>query len=73
MSNQVPEDSVLRRHYEQLQRSPKPTASAKPPKVEAAAPEPAPAAPPPRPAPASPPPSSSDGGGILGWLKRLFG
>ena len=76
----VPTDSVLRRHHEQMQsatessaehaRAPDPAEpAATPPEPPASRPEPAPA---PQPA-ASAPAGSSQGGGFLGWLKRLFG
>ena len=77
----VPTDSVLRRHYEQMQEAarssvaavaaPEPAAPAapEPPAASrpAAAPEPAPSPPP------SAPAAPGQGGGFLGWLKRLFG
>ena len=58
-----PEDSVLRRHWAQLQQ------------MNAAAPRAAatPAKPRPASVSASPPQASAEGGGIMGWLKRLFG
>ena len=71
-----PSDSVLRRHYEQHR-----AAVANPvPSRPTAAPDPAPT----RPAPvagvrretttgARPRPAESTGGGLFGWLKRLFG
>ena len=72
----VPTDSVLRRHYEQMQqaarssggssRAPEPAAPASPRREQ-----PTPAAS--RPAAAPEPAASSQGGGVLGWLKRLFG
>ena len=61
----VPTDSVLRRHYEQMQQAARSSGGS------SRAPEPA--------APASArreqptPAASSQGGGFLGWLKRLFG
>ena len=80
----VPTDSVLRRHHEQMQqaarssagpaRAPEPAEPAStPPEPPASQPEPAPA---PEPAPSRPAPApaaSGQGGGFLGWLKRLFG
>ena len=72
----IPTDSVLRRHYEQMQqaarssigsgRAPEPAAPASPRREQ-----PTPAAS--RPAAAPEPAASSQGGGFLGWLKRLFG
>ena len=81
----VPTDSVLRRHYEQMQqaarsgvgssRTSEPVKPAAPPrepppvaKQPSAAPEPAVGR---RPAPE--PVAARQGGGFLGWLKRLFG
>ena len=62
----VPTDSVLRRHYEQMQQAARSSGGS------SRAPEPAaPAAS--RPAAAPEPAVSSQGGGFLGWLKRLFG
>ena len=92
VARDVPTDSVLRRHHEQMQsatessagparaRAPDPAEpaatppepaepAATPPEPPASRPEPAPA---PQPA-ASAPAGSSQGGGFLGWLKRLFG
>ena len=83
----APTDSVLRRHYEQMQEAARlvPTDSvlrrhyeqmqeaARSSAAAVSAPEPAaPAAPEPAP---SPPASAapSQGGGFFGWLKRLFG
>ena len=65
-----PEDSILRRHYEQARNAPapsRPTPSAGPSPASGPAPSPA--------AASSPAASSSDsgGGGFFGWLKRLFG
>ena len=76
----VPTDSVLRRHHEQMQsatessagsaRAPDPVEpAATPAEPPASQPEPTPA---PRPA-AGAPADSGQGGGFLGWLKRLFG
>ena len=72
----VPTDSVLRRHYEQMQqatrssggssRAPEPAAPASPRREQ-----PTPAVS--RPAATPEPAASSQGGGFLGWLKRLFG
>ena len=78
--SKVPTDSVLRRHHEQMQqaagsnadgdRAEEPTRpAATPPEPPAGRPEPTPA---PRPA-ATAPATSDQGGGFLGWLKRLFG
>ena len=76
----VPTDSVLRRHYEQMQqaaganadgdRAEEPAQPAATPPEPAGRPEPTPA---PQPAAAAAPATSSQGGGFLGWLKRLFG
>ena len=74
----VPTDSVLRRHYEQMEQAARSRVGSGP------AAEPAqPAAPPPetppetpaasRPAPRPEPAAPAEGGGFLGWLKRLFG
>ena len=71
-----PSDSVLRRHYEQQRAA---VANPVPSRPSAAA-DPAPT----RPAPvagvrretttgARPRPAESTGGGLFGWLKRLFG
>ena len=76
----VPTDSVLRRHHEQMQqaarssaepdKAPEPAEPAsKPPEPPASQPEPAPAPQPTSGVPAD----SSQGGGFLGWLRRLFG
>ena len=76
----VPTDSVLRRHYEQMQQAAGSSAdadraeepaqpAATPPEPPASRPEPAPAPQPTAGAPAD----ASRGGGFLGWLKRLFG
>ena len=73
VARSVPTDSVLRRHYEQMEqaarsgagtdRAPGPAEPASPPREPPAATRPAPA----------PPAAASQGGGFLGWLKRLFG
>ena len=66
----VPTDSVLRRHYEQMEQAARSGVGSGP------AAEPAqPAAPPPEtPAASRPaPPAPAEGGGFLGWLKRVFG
>ena len=65
---QPPTDSVLRRHYNQLHASeplrtravPQATSSAPPPRQPSPKPEP-------------PPATRNEGGGLLGWLRRLFG
>ena len=81
----VPTDSVLRRHYEQMQQAAwssvgsdgasepaKPVSPpSEPPAASEAKPAPEPAVRRPTPAPESA--VSSQGGGLLGWLKRLFG
>lgn len=78
-----PTDAVLKRHYAQWQAAlaagavqpaaPKPA----PAPVRAAAPalaaRPAPAPVRPAPAAAAPAPAAASGGGLLGWIKRLFG
>ena len=80
----VPTDSVLRRHHEQMQqaarssagpaRAPKPAEPAStPPEPPASQPEPTPAPEPAASRPAPAPAASGQGGGFLGWLKRLFG
>lgn len=80
-----PTDSVLQRHYAQLQSMNTGAAAVAAPAVPAspavaaarpAAPKPAAAAAPAmaqpvRPAPAAP--QASGGGGLIGWLKRLLG
>ena len=60
---QPPTDSVLRRHYEQLQRIGAGAATSVSPTPE-----------PPRHAsqPPGPGPAAESGGGLFGWLKRLF-
>ena len=69
----VPTDSVLRRHYEQMEQAARSGVGSGP------AAEAQPAAPPPetpaasRPAPPPEPAAPAEGGGFLGWLKRLFG
>ena len=60
--DQPPTDSVLRRHYEQLQAARAAARSASP----AARPAPTPAA-----TPATP--AAPEASGIKGWLGRLFG
>ena len=74
----VPTDSVLRRHYEQMQQAAganggggRAEEPAQPGRhaTRAGRPEPTPA---PRPA-ATAPATSDQGGGFLGWLRRLFG
>ena len=79
VARDVPTDSVLRRHYEQMQqaaganadgdRAEEPAQPTATPPEPAGRPEPTPA---PRPA-ATAPATSDQGGGFLGWLKRLFG
>ena len=80
----VPTDSVLRRHYEQMQQAAGSNAdgdraeepvkpAATPPEPPAGRPEPTPAPQPAATAPATAPATSDQGGGFLGWLKRLFG
>ena len=77
--SKVPTDSVLRRHYEQMQQAAgssvdsdgaqEPTEpAATPPETPASRPEPTPAPP-----PAADASAASNQGGFLGWLKRLFG
>ena len=62
----VPTDSVLRRHYEQMQQAARSSGGS------SRAPEqPTPAVSRPTATPESA--ASSQGGGFLGWLKRLFG
>lgn len=72
-----PTDSVLQRHHAQLQgmATPAVPAAAAPPRaaaMPAARPAPAPA-PVVAAAPKVAPPAAPAGGGLLGWLKRLFG
>ena len=75
----VPTDSVLRRHYEQMQQAARPKIGSSPATAPAEPPAPPPeaAVPEPRSAPvrAASKPETGDagGGGLFGWLKRLFG
>ena len=76
----VPTDSVLRRHYEQMQQAAESSADAdraeQPAQPAATSPEPPAGRPEPTPAPqpaATAPATSDQGGGFLGWLRRLFG
>jgi hypothetical protein len=75
-----PTDAVLKRHYAQWQAAqaargaaPKAVAAPVRPAAPAVAARPAPAPVRPTPAVSAPAPAPASGGGLLGWIKRLFG